>query len=88
MNPSPSPSPNFGKMPTIITALAFDLCGLYYCTIVLLYYWSVPNSSPSSKNTGKEGDCKSNNINSITIHCICLSSFYITQYSVEAILGD
>jgi hypothetical protein len=53
MNPRHSPSPEHGKMSIRVTALAFELRVLYYRTA------NVPYSSLSSKNSGKEGDCKS-----------------------------
>ncbi len=46
MNFRPSPPPNPGKMPIRVDALAFDL-------FVLNYHSHVPNSSLSSKYTGK-----------------------------------
>jgi hypothetical protein len=54
MNPRPSPSPKHGKMPNRVTALAFDLCVLYYIAAHVSY------SSLSSKISGTEDDCKSN----------------------------
>ncbi len=54
MNSRPSTSPKLGKMPIRVVALAFDLCVLYDRNAFAL---QLP-----SKNTGKEGDCKSNSI--------------------------
>ncbi len=64
MNPRPSPSPNHGKMPIRVTALAYDLCILYYRNLCTLTY-----SSLSNKISGKEGDCKSYSISSQWILC-------------------
>jgi hypothetical protein len=57
MNPCPSPSPKIGNMPIRVTALAFDLCVLYYRSPCILQFGSL-----SSKNTGQEGDCKSKTV--------------------------
>ncbi len=64
MNPCPSPSPKHGKMPVRVTALVFDLCVLYTCTIAD----DVPYSSLSTKISGKEGDLTSNQIVSVWLH--------------------
>ena len=53
MNTQPSPSPKLGKISIVVPDLAFDSV---FCIIAA----HVPYSFLSSKNTGKEGDSKSN----------------------------